>query len=69
MVAGRDILLGSAGNFDNDVRANNNITLTAGRTIRLDVPARWLKRHPLTLHLLVKEREEWKALGFRWRQA
>ena len=30
------------------------IALEAGRTIRFDVPARWLKRHPLTLHLLVK---------------
>jgi exopolyphosphatase/guanosine-5'-triphosphate,3'-diphosphate pyrophosphatase len=43
------------------------IALKAGRTIRFDVPARWLKRHPLTLHLLVKEREEWTALRFRWR--
>jgi len=43
------------------------IVLSAGRTIRFAVPARWLKRHPLTLHLLIKEREEWTALGFRWR--
>ena len=43
------------------------IVLKAGRTIHFAVPARWLKRHPLTLHLLVKEREEWTALGFRWR--
>ncbi len=45
------------------------VTLTAGRTIRFGVSARWLSRHPLTQHLLVKEREEWMALGFRWRKA
>ena len=43
------------------------IAIKAGRTIRFGVAARWLKRHPLTLHLLVKEREEWNALGVRWR--
>ena len=43
------------------------IALKAGRMIHFDVPQRWLKRHPLTLHLLVKERAEWTALRFRWR--
>jgi len=43
------------------------ISVSAGRTIHFGAPARWLKQHPLTLHLLVKEREEWTALGIRWR--
>jgi exopolyphosphatase/guanosine-5'-triphosphate,3'-diphosphate pyrophosphatase len=43
------------------------ITLKSGRTIHFGVSVQWLKRHPLTLHLLVKEREEWAALGVRWR--
>jgi hypothetical protein len=29
----------------------------------LRVPARWLKAHPLTMHLLAKERAEWAAQG------
>jgi exopolyphosphatase/guanosine-5'-triphosphate,3'-diphosphate pyrophosphatase len=43
------------------------ISVKAGRTIRFAAPARWLKHHPLTLHLLIKEREEWTTLGLRWR--
>ena len=43
------------------------IRLRAGRTVHFSVSAMWLKRHPLTLHLLVKEHEEWAALGVRWR--
>lgn len=43
------------------------IRLSAGRTIHFGVSATWLKHHPLTLHLLTKEREEWAALGVRWR--
>jgi len=31
--------------------------------------ARWLKAHPLTAHLLGKERAQWEALGYRWRSA
>jgi hypothetical protein len=34
---------------------------------RVEVPARWLKAHPLTAHLLEKERAEWRAQGFAWR--
>jgi len=34
--------------------------------IRFDVPARWQKAHPLTAHLLERERAEWAALGFPW---
>ncbi len=43
------------------------IALKSGRTVHFGVSGRWLARHPLTLHLLVKEREEWTALGVRWR--
>jgi exopolyphosphatase/guanosine-5'-triphosphate,3'-diphosphate pyrophosphatase len=45
------------------------ITIKAGRTVKFGVSARWLSRHPLTLHLLTREREEWAALGVRWRPA
>jgi len=34
---------------------------------RVEVPARWLKAHPLTAHLLEKERAEWRAQGYAWR--
>ena len=37
------------------------LKMSPGRMLR--VPARWLKSHPLTLHLLAKERAEWAALG------
>ncbi|MEO6564653.1 MAG: exopolyphosphatase, partial [Casimicrobiaceae bacterium] len=43
------------------------ITLTMGRPIRFGIAARWLKAHPLTAHLLDKEREEWAALSRPWR--
>jgi exopolyphosphatase/guanosine-5'-triphosphate,3'-diphosphate pyrophosphatase len=39
------------------------LALKAGARIRVDVPARWLQAHPLTSHLLEKERAEWAALG------
>ena len=45
------------------------IALKAGRSIHFGVSAKWLKGHPLTLHLLVMERDEWAALGLRWRSA
>jgi len=43
------------------------IRLKSGRAVHFGLSKRWLSRHPLTLHLLVKEREEWSALGVRWR--
>ena len=43
------------------------IAFTAGGTLTVGVPARWLKAHPLTAHLLDKEREEWAEAGYRWR--
>jgi exopolyphosphatase/guanosine-5'-triphosphate,3'-diphosphate pyrophosphatase len=45
------------------------LVLSAGRKIQFGVSARWLKRHPLTLHLLVKERTDWAALGLPWRKS
>jgi len=35
--------------------------------IEFGVAARWLKAHPLTAHLLERERAQWEALGYRWR--
>src|SRR5262249_3356643 len=36
LAAGRDVLLGTSGaNFDNDVEANNDVTVTAGRDVIL----------------------------------
>jgi len=43
------------------------IALTMGRPIRFGIAAGWLKAHPLTAHLLVKERKEWTALSRPWR--
>jgi exopolyphosphatase/guanosine-5'-triphosphate,3'-diphosphate pyrophosphatase len=42
------------------------IELSAGKSIRLGVSPRWLKSHPLTAHLLAKERGEWARAGFTW---
>ena len=42
------------------------IALASGRKIRFGISVRWLKRHPLTSHLLAMERKEWAALGMRW---
>lgn len=44
------------------------IRLAAAPRIRVDLPRRWLKAHPLTAHLLARERDEWKALGYAWRK-
>ena len=43
------------------------IRLKVGKNIAFDISSRWLKAHPLTTHLLVKERVEWESLGYRWR--
>jgi exopolyphosphatase/guanosine-5'-triphosphate,3'-diphosphate pyrophosphatase len=40
----------------------------AGR-ITLTVSPRWLAAHPLTAHLLEKERAQWAALGHPWKAA
>jgi exopolyphosphatase/guanosine-5'-triphosphate,3'-diphosphate pyrophosphatase len=38
-----------------------------GPPIVFSVPVRWLTAHPLTAHLVDKERAEWRAMGIRWR--
>ncbi len=45
------------------------IVLQAGKPIVLHVPARWLKAHPLSAHLLERERAEWASVGMRWKAA
>jgi hypothetical protein len=36
-----------------------------GRTLTLELPARWMKEHPLTLEDLEQERAYLKEAGFR----
>jgi len=43
------------------------LALKFGRSIRLGVPRAWLAGHPLTAHLLRKERQEWEDLGYTWK--
>lgn len=43
------------------------IRLTVKRRVGLEVPERWLRAHPLTAHLLAKERSQWKTLGYPWK--
>jgi len=45
------------------------IRLKVARRIALMVPLRWLTAHPLTAHLLEKERAQWDALGYPWKSA
>ncbi len=40
------------------------IRVAPGPSIRLSLPAAWLKAHPLTAHLMDKERAEWAAAGY-----
>ena len=42
------------------------VVVTIDKSIRCRVPARWMKAHPLSAHLLEKERAEWTAVGYRW---
>jgi exopolyphosphatase/guanosine-5'-triphosphate,3'-diphosphate pyrophosphatase len=41
--------------------------LRTSKSIRFSISRRWLAAHPLTQHLLDKEREEWRALGYAWK--
>ncbi len=43
------------------------VRLKAGRGIEFSVSKRWLRAHPLTAHLLDKERAEWYELRRPWR--
>jgi exopolyphosphatase/guanosine-5'-triphosphate,3'-diphosphate pyrophosphatase len=45
------------------------IGLTVNRRIRFALPSRWLQAHPLTAHLVDKERSQWTALGYGWSPA
>ena len=44
------------------------IRLRPGRAFGVDVSATWLRAHPLTAHLLAKERDEWAKAGYAWRR-
>jgi len=44
------------------------IRVGTGRAFRVDLPERWLRAHPLTDHLLAKERREWADAGWPWRR-
>jgi exopolyphosphatase/guanosine-5'-triphosphate,3'-diphosphate pyrophosphatase len=41
--------------------------LSVGRQIRFSTSKKWLKAHPLTERLLEVERDEWAAIGTKWR--
>jgi exopolyphosphatase / guanosine-5'-triphosphate,3'-diphosphate pyrophosphatase len=45
------------------------IVLAVARSIRFGIPRTWLTAHPLTDHLLAKEREDWRAAGYPWKAA
>lgn len=45
------------------------IRVRPGRSFGIEVPATWLRKHPLTAHLLAKERDEWRKAGWPWRRA
>jgi hypothetical protein len=45
------------------------IRLKVARRIALAISPRWLAAHPLTTHLLEKERAQWDALGYPWKSA
>jgi len=43
--------------------------LAVRRQIRFSTSKRWLKAHPLTERLLEVERDEWAAVGRKWKEA
>ena len=45
------------------------LQLKARSRMRFTVSKRWLKAHPLTAHLLAKERSQWAELGHAWKAA
>ena len=40
------------------------LSLKVGSKIRFGIPLGWLRRHPLTAHLLLDEANEWRTLGY-----
>jgi exopolyphosphatase/guanosine-5'-triphosphate,3'-diphosphate pyrophosphatase len=49
-----------------EITAPPRVSLEVNPRIRFGVSARWLKAHPLTTHMLDKERREWTDLGYSW---
>ena len=45
------------------------IQLRVARGIHMVISNRWLVAHPLTSHLIAKERPQWAALGHAWRMS
>jgi len=45
------------------------VRLAVGRRIDIAIAKSWLAAHPLTDHLLARERAQWAALGYSWRVA
>ena len=43
------------------------IRLKSAKRIRFGLSKRWLAAHPLTAHLIAKERRQWKELGYAWK--
>ena len=43
------------------------VELRSRASIGWRIAASWLARHPLTLHLIERERAQWRSLGFPWR--
>jgi exopolyphosphatase/guanosine-5'-triphosphate,3'-diphosphate pyrophosphatase len=43
------------------------IRLSVGRQIHFSTSKKWLKAHPLTERLIEVERDEWAAVGTKWR--
>jgi hypothetical protein len=60
-------LRGSLSSCAHDHRRCREFISPAVGRIGLGVSERWLAKHPLTAHLLAKERRQWKELGHRGR--
>ncbi|MEO8537158.1 MAG: Ppx/GppA phosphatase family protein, partial [Betaproteobacteria bacterium] len=45
------------------------LTVRVGEEVEFAVSAGWLKAHPLSNHLLERERDEWADAGYPWRAA
>jgi exopolyphosphatase/guanosine-5'-triphosphate,3'-diphosphate pyrophosphatase len=41
---------------------------TQGKTLHYHLSSRWLAAHPLTEYLIDKERREWEAAGWKWKE-
>jgi len=43
------------------------IKLKVAKRIHFGISRRWLEMHPLTAHLLARERQQWDELGYAWK--